>query len=82
MKKITRLTESDLTRIVRRVINEESSETESLYSDINKLIDTKYVEMDPEDIKNVLNNIFEIYKAIAYRKQRDDRSFKRRSRMG
>lgn len=70
MKKITRLTESDLTRIIRKVISEQSTDTENLYSAINNLIDREYGEMDPEDVKNVLHNIFDNYKAIAYRKQR------------
>ena len=70
MKKTIKLTESDFTRIVRMVINEESSDTESLYSDINKLIDGSYSDMDPEDIKNVLHNIFNNYKSISYRKRR------------
>ena len=70
MKRITKLTESDITRIVRMVINEESSDTESLYSDINRLIDREYSDMDPEDIQNVLHNIFNSYKAINYRKRK------------
>jgi predicted transcriptional regulator len=70
MKRIAKLTESDITRIVRMVINEESSDTESLYSDINRLIDREYSDMDPEDIQNVLHNIFNSYKAINYRKRK------------
>ena len=37
MKKITRLSESDITRIVKRVINEDMSEN-TLHSDIMDLI--------------------------------------------
>ena len=70
MKKTIKLTESDLTRIVRKVISEESTDTENLYSAINSLIDREYSEMDPEDIQNVLHNIFNNYKAINYRKRK------------
>jgi len=70
MKRYTKLTESDLTRIVRRVISEESSDTESLYSDINNLIDESYSEMEPSDIADVLRNVLETYESIGYRKKR------------
>jgi (2Fe-2S) ferredoxin len=68
MKKTLKLTESDLQRIVKKVINEQSSVTSSLYSDINRVIDS-YSDMDPEDIQKVLHNIFNIYKAISYRER-------------
>ena len=68
--KVITLTESDLQKIVKRVISEESTDAENLYSSINSLIDREYSEMDPEDIKNVLHNIFNIYNAISYRKRR------------
>ena len=70
MKRITKLTESDLTRIVRMVINEESSDTESLYSDINRLIDSSYSEMNPSDVVDVLRNILDSYEAMSRRKKR------------
>jgi len=43
MKRIVRLTESDLTRIVRRVINEQSGSGEALYQKIKGLIGSAYI---------------------------------------
>jgi nitrogen fixation/metabolism regulation signal transduction histidine kinase len=70
MKKTIKLTESDLTRIVRKVISEQSTDIENLYFSINSLIDREYSDMDPGDIQNVLHNIFNSYKAINYRKRK------------
>ena len=65
-----KLTERDLSRIVRRVISEETSDTESLYSEINNLIDGSYSEMNPSDVVDVLRNILDSYEAMSYRKKR------------
>jgi predicted transcriptional regulator len=65
-----KLTERDLNRIVRRVISEQSSDTESLYSEINKLIDGSYSEMNPSDVADVLRNILDSYEAMSRRKKR------------
>jgi predicted transcriptional regulator len=65
-----KLTERDLNRIVRRVISEETSDTESLYSEINKLIDGSYSEMNPSDVADVLRNILDSYEAMSRRKKR------------
>jgi hypothetical protein len=70
MKRITRLTEADLTRIVRKVINEDSSKAGLLYSEINNLIDGSYPEMDPSDVANVLRIILDVYESMSYRKKR------------
>jgi hypothetical protein len=72
-----KLTERDLNRIVRRVISEETSDTESLYSEINKLIDGSYSEMNPSDVADVLRNILDIYEAMSYRKKRGMGGIKR-----
>lgn len=66
MKKIT---ESDLNRIVKKVINE-SSNDEKLYSAINNLIDDKYSDMDPAKITEVLKDITKNFEAQAYRKKK------------
>jgi len=65
-----KLTERDLNRIVRRVISEEISDTESLYSEINNLIDGSYSEMNPSDVADVLRNILDSYEAMSHRKKR------------
>ena len=60
MKKIVRLTESDLARIVRRVINEEEntdgeSNDQQMGGDINKVMDLAYEmisQMAPEGPRN------------------------------
>jgi len=43
MKRIVRLTESDLTRIVRRVINEQSGSGEAVYQKIKGLIGSAHI---------------------------------------
>lgn len=69
MKRITKLTESDLTRIVRRVIIEQESEdNNSLYYDINNLINDS--GMEPSDVADVLRNILDSYEAMSRRKKR------------
>jgi hypothetical protein len=60
MKKIVKLTESDLARIVRRVINEEEntdgeSNDQQMGGDINKVMDLAYEmisQMAPEGPRN------------------------------
>lgn len=70
MKKIIRLTESDLTRIVKRAINENISDRKGdLYSSINNLIDTEFEDMDPSEIADVLNNIMGHHKGKDYRRK-------------
>jgi hypothetical protein len=71
MKKIIRLTESDLTKIVKRVINEDSSDKSgSLYSKINKLIDGEFSDMEPSEIQDILNRIAKSHGANAERKKK------------
>jgi|LakMenEpi03Aug12_release.lakeMendotaPanAssembly.Ray.scaffolds.fasta_scaffold2857005_1 hypothetical protein len=67
MKKV-RLTERDLTKIVKRIVNEDISEFDSLYSDISSLIDDS--GMEPSDVVDVLRTILDNYEAMSYRKKR------------
>ena len=66
MKKIT---ESNLTRIINKVLNE-SKESENLYSDINNLISDNYSDMDDAEITEVLENITANFRANAHRKRK------------
>ncbi len=58
MKRVVRLSESDIARIVNKVINEQQdNRTGDLYASINSLIDDEYNDVDYEDVANVLENI-------------------------
>jgi hypothetical protein len=54
-----RLSERDLSRIVRRIVKEERDEMGNFYSDVNSLIDEKYSDLDISDKINVLENILD-----------------------
>lgn len=70
MKKIVKLTETDLTRIVNRVVNEQlEDKSGDLYSDINKLIDYEYSDMEAEEIVDVLENILDNMKGRSHRER-------------
>jgi hypothetical protein len=64
-----RINETQLNNIVKRIINE-NKEEESLYSDINNLIDDDYSDMDPAKITEVLKYITKNFEAQAYRKRK------------
>jgi hypothetical protein len=72
MKKVVRLSESDITRIVNKVINEqpEIDRTGDLYGAINSLIDDEYNDVDYEDVANVLENILRGIKAQSHRNKK------------
>ena len=55
MRKVIRLTESDLLRIVKRVVNEQTEETE-LSTKVEKVINNPKVEMKIEDIYSNLDD--------------------------
>jgi hypothetical protein len=70
MKKIIRLTESDLTRIVKRVVNEDMSDkTGDLYSSINQVIDN-FEGVSESDIVMVLENILSHHRGVEGRRKR------------
>jgi chromatin remodeling complex protein RSC6 len=70
MKKIVKLTESDLTKLVKRVMNEDLSDREGdLYSSINKLIDREFDDVESSVIVDVLGNILDNHKARSHRKK-------------
>jgi hypothetical protein len=71
MKKVIKLTESDLTRIVKRVVKEELSDRSGeLYSRINRLIDGEFSDMEHSEIFEVLKHIAKSHESSAYRKMK------------
>ena len=66
-----RLSERDLSRIVRRIVKEDRDEVGNFYSDVNSLIDEKYFDLDVTDKINVLENILENLNAQMGRGDRD-----------
>lgn len=71
MKKIVRLTEKDITNMVKRVINEDLSDRKSdLYSSINRLIDREFDDVETSDVVEVLNNILDSHKGRSYRQKK------------
>jgi hypothetical protein len=75
MKRVVRLSESDIARIVNKVINEQQdNRTGDLYASINSLIDDEYNDVDYEDVANVLENILRGIKAQSYRNKKGIKS--------
>jgi hypothetical protein len=79
MRKV-RISERELKNIVKRIVNEQNSEFDSLYSDISSLIDDS--GMDPSDVVNVLRTILDNYEAMSYRKKRKIGNITRDDAMG
>lgn len=70
MKKIVKLTESDLANMVKRVMNEDLSDRKGdLYSSINKLIDREFDDVESSVIVDVLSNILDSHKGRVHRKK-------------
>jgi hypothetical protein len=70
MKKVIKLTESDLTKLVKRVINESSDQSGDLYSSINDLIDN-FEGIDESEIIMVLESILAHHKGKEGRRKRN-----------
>jgi hypothetical protein len=71
MKKIVRLTERDLTRLVKRIVNEDLSDRKGdLYSSINRIIDREFDDVDTSDVVEVLGNILDNHKGRAHRQKK------------
>ena len=72
MKKIVKLTESDLANMVKRVINEDLSDrTGELYAGINELIDREFDDVEPSDVVRILSNILKHHEGKVYRKKQN-----------
>lgn len=75
MKKVVRLSETDITRIVNKVINEQQdNRTGELYAAVNSLIDDEFKDVDYEDVANILENILRGVKAQSYRNKKGIKS--------
>ena len=70
MKRVVKLNESDIARIVNKVIGEQEDRTGDLYASINSLIDDEYNDVNYEDVANVLENILRGVKAQAHRNKK------------
>jgi hypothetical protein len=70
MKKVVKLTESDLTKLIKRMVNEGLSDRKGdLYSSINELIDQEFDDVDSSDVAEVLSNILDHHKGKSYRRK-------------
>jgi hypothetical protein len=70
MKKVVKLTESDLTKLVKRVMNENLSDRKGdLYSSINKLIEREFDDVESSVIVDVLSDILDNHKGRSHRKK-------------
>jgi len=68
MRKVVKLNESDLTRIIKRVVLEQEDKVGKLYSEINDLLSYgEYSELPPSEVVGVLENILKHAKAKEYR---------------
>ena len=68
MRRTVRLTESDLARIVKRVIKENLNDRpDEMYSHINSIIDYKFSDVDPDDAIDVLEHILQSLRSIRER---------------
>jgi hypothetical protein len=75
MKKILRLTESDLTRLIKKIVNEQRREDDPT-EDYFKIIDivANHAMQEEEDLDEVERCINEIYKIMHESYQDDDLS--------
>ena len=69
MKKVIKLTESDLTNVVKRIISESYGAGGDLYSSINDLIDN-FEGIDESEIISVLESILNHHKGRMERSKR------------
>jgi len=70
MKKTIKLTESELSNLIKRVVKENiDNRPDEFYSHINELINYEYSDMDPRDAIDVLENIIASLKASRHREK-------------
>lgn len=76
MKKIVRLTESGMTKLIKNIIEQEEfvvpgeNKTGDFYYGVNTLID-EFEDVDKEELLKVLENIVKGLKAEIYREKRN-----------
>lgn len=79
MRRTVKLTESDLARIVKRVIKENLNDRpDEMYSHINSIIDYKFSDVDPDDAIDVLEHILQ---SLRSKRDRGDKSITKDSVM-
>ena len=79
MRRTVKLTESDLARIVKRVIKENLNDRpDEMYSHINSIIDYKFSDVDPDDAIDVLEHILQ---SLRSKRERGDKFITRDSVM-
>ena len=70
MKKTIRLSESELSNLIKRVVKENvDNRPDEFYSHINELINYEYGDMDPRDAIDVLENIISSLRARQHREK-------------
>lgn len=70
MKKTIRLTESELSNLIKKIVKEDLNDRpDEFYSHINELINYEYNDLDPRDAIDVLENIISSLKARQHREK-------------
>lgn len=70
MKKSIRLTESELSNLIKRIVNENLNDRpDEFYSHINELINYEYSDIDTRDAIDVLENILQSLKTKHHREK-------------
>jgi hypothetical protein len=77
MRRTIRLTERDLTRLVKRVINEDKDNKKmDLKSDFKDIIDHKYYsEIEPSDLVEVLEELLHYAKNEVFRNKKPNKGY-------
>jgi predicted transcriptional regulator len=76
MKKIVRLTERDLTRLVKRVMNEDKDNKKmDLKSDLRNIINDEYSEIEPSDLVEVLEELLHYAKNDVFRSKKPNKGY-------
>jgi len=70
MKKSIKLTESELSNLIKKIVKENTdNRPDELYSHINDLINYEYSDVDPRDTIDVLENIIKSVRSSYYREK-------------
>jgi uncharacterized protein YutE (UPF0331/DUF86 family) len=76
MKKIVRLTERDLTNMVKRVMNEDKDNKKmDLKSDLKNIINHEYSEIEPSDLVEVLEELLHYAKNDVFRSKKPNKGY-------
>jgi uncharacterized protein YutE (UPF0331/DUF86 family) len=76
MKKIVRLTERDLTNMVKRVMSEDKDNKKmDLKSDLKNIINHEYSEIEPSDLVEVLEELLHYAKNDVFRSKKPNKRY-------